>query len=168
MHCQPTVPRRSFGMRRSTLALLPLLTGCFSYALVEPSTAQPGTQVRAHLSPAAVERLTPLLGQVEDRRIAGTLLENSPASILIEVPKLVPDGGAAVQTLNQRVSLTRADLIGLETRTLDRARTGLVVAGAAVVVAVAAAKAFHGQGSSGGTIPGGGTDLRIPLLRVTP
>lgn len=155
---------RSFGL---ALALLPLLTGCFSYALVEPSTAQPGTQVRAHLSPAAAERLVPLLGRVEDRRITGTLLENAPASVLIEVPKIVSEGGAAVQTLNQRVSLTRADLIGLETRTLDRARTGLVVAGAAVVVAVAAVKAFHGQGSSGGTIPGGGTDLRIPLLRVT-
>lgn len=155
-------------MRRYALALFPLITGCFSYALVDPPTAQLGTQVRAHLSPAAAERLTPLLGQVEDRRVTGTLLAHEPESVVIEVSRLVPDGGAAVQTLNQRVSIARADLIGLEIRTLDRARTGLVVGGAAVVVAAIAIKAFQGQGASGGTIPGGGTDLRIPLIRLTP
>jgi hypothetical protein len=155
-------------MRRSAFALLPLITGCYTYALVEPTTAQPGTEVRAHLSPAAAERLTPLLGLVEDRRVSGTLLENEPASLIIEVPKVVPNGGTAVQTLNQRVSVARSDLIGLETRTLDKVRTGLVAGGAMVVVVAAAIKAFQGQGSSGGTIPGGGTDLRIPLLRFAP
>ena len=149
-------------------ALLSLTTGCYSYALVEPSAARPGTEVRAHLSPAAAERLTPLLGQVEDRRITGTLLENEAATIMIEVPKVVPDRGTAVQTLNQRVSIGRADLIGLETRTIDKARTGLVIGGAVVIVAAAAIRAFHGQGSTDGRVPGGGTELRIPVLHFTP
>jgi hypothetical protein len=152
-------------MRRPALALIPLLTGCYTYALIEPSTAQPGAEVRAHISPAAAERLTPLLGPVEDRRVTGTLLEAAPANLIIEVPKVIPSGSTSVETLNQRVSIARAEIIGLETRTLDKVRTGMLAGGLAVIVGAAAIKALHDQGSSGGTVPGGGNELRIPLFR---
>ena len=155
-------------MRRPLLALLPLVTGCYTYALIEPSTAQPGTDVRAHVSPAGAERLTPLLGRVEDRLVTGTLIDNGAQSVVIEVPKVVPANAGAVETLNQRVSIARSDLIGLETRTLDKVRTGAVAGGVALVIGIAAIKALQGQGSSGGTRPGGGTDLRIPLGHFAP
>ncbi len=156
-------------MRRSLFAILPLLGGCYTYTLIQPDAAQPGTDVRAHITPSAAQRLAPMLGAADMQALAGLLVENGPGGLLIEVPSVIPSGsGGSVQTLSQRVAIDRADLIGIETRTRDNLRTGLLAGGVALAVGAAALAATRGESRTGTMPPGGGVELRIPLLRFVP
>lgn len=156
-------------MRRSLFALLPLLTGCYTYAFTQQEAAQPGTDVRAHITPAGALKLAPLLGNADMQAVEGRLVENGPGGLIVEVPSVIPrqrDG--SVQTLSQRVAIARTDLIGIETRTRDNVRTGLLAGGVAVAIGAAAISATRGESSSGNPRPGGGVELRIPLIRIIP
>ncbi len=156
-------------MRRSLFAILPLLAGCYSYTLIQPDAAQPGTDVRAHITPSAAQKLAPLLGAADMQALAGRLVENGPAGLIIEVPSVIPSASSgSVQTLSQRVAIARADLIGIETRARDNLRTGLLAGSVALVVGAAALVATRGESSSGTMRPGGGVELRIPLIRFVP
>ena len=156
-------------MRRSIYAVLPLLAGCYSYTLIQPEAAQPGTDVRAHITPSAARKLMPLLGAADMQALAGRLVEIGPGGLIIEVPSVIPsEGGGTVQTLSQRVAIARADLIGIETQVRDNLRTGLLAGGVALAVGASALVATRGESRSGTTGPGGGVELRIPLIRFVP
>lgn len=156
-------------MRRLLLTLLPLCAGCYSYAPIEPAVALPGTSVRARISGAAAEKLVPIFGSANARLMSGKLIENGSTGMILEVPTVVTTGvGTSVETLHQRVSIARTDLIELETRQVDRLRTGALLSGAALIVGSAAYKTLTGNGSGERTPGGTGTDIRIPLLRFTP
>lgn len=155
-------------MYRSFIAILPLLTGCYSYSLIQTEAAQPGTDVRAHITPAAAQKLAPLLGASDMQSLAGRLEENGPGGLIVEVPSVIPrQNGGSVQTLSQRIAIARVDLIDIETRTRDNLRTGLLAGGVAGAIGAAALVATRGESSSGTTRPGGGVELRIPLIRIT-
>ena len=156
-------------MRRSLFAALPLLSGCYSYALIQPDAAQPGTEVRAHITLPAAQKLAPLLGASDMQALAGRLVESGSGGLIIEVPSVIPGpSGGSVQTLSQRVAIARADLIGIETRTLDNLRSGLLAGGVAVAIGAAAFVATRGESNSGPMRPGGGVELRVPLIRFVP
>ena len=117
-------------MRLRHLVVLPLLAGCYRYAPIEPTSAQPGSGVRARLTVDAGQRLAPLLGTTDNRLIAGRLIENRASGMIIEVPAIMSGSvGSSAQTLNQRISVAPSDLVELESRRLDRLRTGAVVGG---------------------------------------
>jgi hypothetical protein len=137
---------------------------CYTYAPIEPSAARAGDGVRARITAPAATRLAPLLGTGETRVLTGKLIENGPNELIIEVPAVVEVGvGSSMQSLYQRVSVTRADVVELEARKLDRFRTGaLVAAGVAVLGGVVIKAATSGPGKE--PLPGGGsTDSRIPV-----
>jgi hypothetical protein len=157
-------------MRRTLLAGLPLLTGCYSYAAIEPAAARPGTGVRARVSAAAGERLAPLLG-TETRLLSGTLIEARTDTLIVEVPTAVRTlvAGSSLQPLHQRVSIARGELFELETRQLDRLRTGLVAGAVAVVAGAVVIRAIRGEpGKDRGPGGDGGNEARIPLVRLRP
>ena len=156
-------------MRRSLFAVLPLCTGCYSYTLVQPDAAQPGTDVRVHITSSAAQKLASVLGAADVQALSGRLIERGAAGLIIEVPSVIPgQSGVAVQTLSQRVAIARADVIGIEARTRDNVRTGLLAGGVALAVGAAALVATRGESSSGTPRPGGGVELRIPLIRLIP
>lgn len=154
-------------MRRYLFAVLPLLVGCYSYTIIPPESAQPGTDVRARITPAAAQKLAALLGGTETQSLAGRLVENGARELIVEVPSVIPgQSGGPVQTLSQRVAIARTDLIGIETRTRDNLRTGMLAGGVAIAVGAIALVATRGESRSGSPKPGGGVELRIPLLRI--
>ncbi len=157
-------------MRLRHLVVLPLLAGCYQYAPIEPTSAQPGSGVRARLTVDAGQRLAPLLGTTDNRLIAGRLIENRASGMIIEVPAIMSGSvGSSAQTLNQRISVAPSDLVELESRRLDRLRTGAVVGGVVAVAVVAALKALAGESSNSGRVPDPGTmELRVPLFRFVP
>src|SRR5882724_6213372 len=106
-------------MKRLALFAPALLAACYTYAPVQSSNLSPGTGVRARVSATAAERVAPLLGVSDARVLSGTLI--------VEVPTLAQAAiGTSGQTLNQRISITPGDLLEIESRVLDRKRTGLV------------------------------------------
>ena len=152
-------------MRRSLVSILPLLAACYTYARTEPAAIPRGTSVRARLSSTAAERLAALLGTPEARVITGTLIDNGPDTMIVEVPTVMrAEVGSSVRTLHQRVSISRAELLEIETRQLDRFRTGAVAASAAVIVGAVVIEAIRGDpGSERPPGGGGGGDFRPPF-----
>jgi len=149
---------------RAAVCVIPLAGACYTYAPIDPSAAVVGEGVRARITAPAAARLAPLLGTGETRVLTGKLVENGRNELIIEVPAVVEVGvGSSMQSLYQRVSIARSDVVELEARKLDTFKTGaLVAAGVAVVGGVVVKAASGGRGKE--ALPGGGsTDSRIPI-----
>jgi len=151
-------------MRAFLLSAPVFIAGCYTYSPIEPGAARPGMGVRARISGGAAERLAPLLGTSATRQLTGELIDNEPGVMVVEVPMMVQaDVGSSFQTLHQRVSISRGELVELEVRQLDGLRTVALVGSTAIVVGVVVIKAL--QGTSGGKAnPGGGSppETRVP------
>jgi hypothetical protein len=148
-------------------SIITLLASCYTYTPVEPAAVRPGMDVRARVSPAASERIAPLLGGSDARLLSGTLITNSSDTVIVEVPIVArTDASGVVQPLHQRVSIPRVDLRELETRKLDRFRTGVLAGSAAVIVGTIVFKAVQAE-SGKEKLPGdGGSEVLIPLFRL--
>lgn len=138
-----------------------LISGCFTYIPVEPGQVEPGVAVRARVSAAASERIAPLLGTTEARRLDGKLITRGADTLIVEVPTAVLDTREFGQTPNQRVSIPRSDLVELEVRKLDRWRTAGILGGAAVVLGVTLTRALKGEPGKEPLPGGGGNDAIV-------
>jgi len=155
------------GMRRS-LILLPFLAACYTHAPIEPNALRARTNIRARVNAATAEQLEPLLGIGNARLLSGVVITTSPDTLIVEVPTTVrAEIGSSVQTLKQRVAIPRASIFELETRKVDRVRTGLVVGSASLLAGVLIFKAVRGGRGDEGP-PGGGepNEMRVPFLRI--
>lgn len=154
-------------MRARSFSVLVLCGGCYTYTPVEPGAVTPGASVRARISASASDRLAPLLGPSGGRLLSGSWISATSDTFVVEVPSVNDaQSGGTIQTLHQRVSIARGELLELEARTLDRVRTGALAAAAAVVVGGVVIKALKGEPGME-KFPGGGGpgEVRIPLER---
>jgi hypothetical protein len=151
------------------LVLAFLVTGCFSYLPVTSvSDVEPGISVRARISPSASAQIAPLLGATDARRLDGTLISQSPDTLIVEVPIVMQDAREFGHTPNQRISIARRDLLELEVRRLDRFRTGAIAGGAAVVIGGLLVNSLKGEPGKEPLPGGGGTDALVFWFRWPP
>jgi hypothetical protein len=76
------------------------------------------------------------------------------------------DASGVVQSLHQRIAVPRVDLLELESRKLDRLRTGGLVGAAVIALTVALVAALDG-GPGIDRPPGGGpSDALVPAFRI--
>jgi len=156
------VPRRI----ASLLCVALFATACYSYTPIRAGTVEPGVNVRARVSAAAGERIAPLLGTTP-RVLTGKLISDVRDTVILEVPTVTQAAiGSSVQTLHQRVSLSKSDVIEWEIRTLDRRRTYALVVGAAAV-AVSVLIKLKGEPGSDPPPGNGGVDNLVPLFRLS-
>jgi hypothetical protein len=154
-------------MRRFALLAPALLAGCYTYAPIQSSAVVPGAGVRARVSATAAEQVAPLLGVTDARVLTGTLVDNRSGMLIVEVPTTTQPGpGSAGQSLYQRISIAPGDLVELESRTLDRKRTALVVGTAAIIAGTATIAALKGGPGLDRPPGGSSTDAKIPLWRL--
>lgn len=154
-------------MRPSLLIALACLPACYQYAPVEPAALTPGASVRARVSPATAEQIEPLLLVSDARVLVGTLV-SSGDTLMLEVPTSArAEIDNSVQALRQRIALPRASIIEIESRRLDRTRTGLVVGAAGIVVGSLLFKAITGNPGKD-RLPSDtpGSELRFPILQL--
>lgn len=153
---------------KRSLFVVPLLAGCYNYTPIAPTTVQPGVEVRATINGAASDRVAPITGTFDNRLLTGNVIENNGGTLVVEIPTgAVPNTGASVVQMHQRVNLAPADMVRLETRKLDVGRTSLlasaIVAGAAAAaIAVVHASTSH---SSDPIIDNGNPINLIPVLK---
>jgi len=152
--------------RASWTVLLAALPACYGYAPVEPATLSPGAELRARLSAVEAERLADVLPGV-DRLVEGRVLEADGEGFLLLVPVAQRQAGSSLQTLNQRVRLSRDQVIEVELKRVDRLRTGLLIAAGAVATGLLAARILEG-GRIERAEPGGGDppELVAPAFTV--
>ena len=150
-------------MRHLLFGALPLLASCYTYTPLKATELREGEDIRVRVNSTYAKELEPLLGLQDARVVAGALIKNLPDTLIVEVPTVVQaDIGNATQTLRQRVSIPRSELVDLEMRTLDRVRTGTVVAVATVGIGVLIVKSLRKDPGVEGTPGGGGPEFRRP------
>lgn len=139
--------------------------GCYSYAPVAPANALVGSAVRVRLTEQEAERVHGMLGR-DDRLIEGTLIEAVPDAIVIAVPTTPGTGspGVADARLHQRISVPVPGLVEIETRRLDKLRTGLLVGGIAAALGVVIGTQFAGTDSPEGGDKPGDDRLVVPVF----
>lgn len=158
------MPRRPLA---PVLFALLLSGGCYTYAPLDPARAAPGLQVRARITGTQAEQIAPLIGVTDARVLSGTIVHGGD-TLIVEVPSGARIATAGViQSLNQRVSVPRAAIVELESRTLNRGRTAAVAGVAIVVVGSYLVKALIiDPGRERSPIDPGGTEL-APRFRFT-
>ncbi|MGH7709853.1 MAG: hypothetical protein ACREOG_01135, partial [Gemmatimonadaceae bacterium] len=89
-------------------------------------------------------------------------------TVIVEVPAVTQAeiGSSAVQTLHQRVSLPKSDVLEWEIRTLNRGRTYALVGGAIAIAAAILIGALQGEPGSEGPPGNGGVDALVPAFRL--
>jgi hypothetical protein len=149
------------------LAALVSTGGCYEYHTVRPDDAMLDTRVRATVSPEKAAELEPVLRNVTPE-VTGTLIERTPDHLMLEVPIYGAGGGVSNEVLHNRVEVDVSDLVSLETRTLSKWRTAVVV-GAIVAATSSTYLVLSSNNQSGADKPGSGIDnavisiFRIPL-----
>ena len=151
-------------MMKRSLALVPLLAGCYSYTAIPPSSVAPGTEVRARITGAASDRVAPQIGALDTRELVGNVVENNAGSLILEVPMgAMSNVTTNVVPLQTRISLTSADFVNFEQRKLDVTRTSLF--SAAILAGVGAGVAVALKGKGGGE-EGKGPPDPPPINRI--
>jgi hypothetical protein len=153
------------SMLKRSLFLSPLVVGCYSYAPIDPAAAPVGTEVRAHISGAASDRIAPIIQQFNQRVLTGKIDENNAGSMTLEVQTgAALNTGNSIAPLVQRVPLDRGEVVQLETRRLSTSRTAILMGAVAAGTGLAAWAALHGRGDSSGD--NGGTTNPPPINRI--
>ena len=154
-------------MNRFLLLAPVFLAGCYTYAPIQASTVRPGAEVRARVTATAAEQIAPLLGVSDARVLTGTLVESRAGTMIVEVPTLAPATiGAVSQTFRQRISIAPNELLEIESRQIDRTRTGAILGAVVIVGGSAAIAAFRGGPGLDRPPGGSSTDSHIPLWRL--
>lgn len=163
---EPGRAARRPNRRRTAPTLLglavPLLTGCYVYHPTSLTSLAPGEEVRVRLTAEAVAGVDSVMSIGRD--VEGKFAGLESEAFLLDVA--VGSSGSLQRhpELNQRLDLPVADVVGVERRTLDQTRTGLVLAAVAAVAATAAFTAFSDTGGDTSTTPPTPGDAVIPLL----
>ena len=154
-------------MSRLRLVLLsPFVLGCYSYTPITPEAASPGIDVRARITGAASDRVSPVLGSFDTREVTGNIVENRGGQMVVDVPLGTrPNIAENAGPLHRTVSLAPGDVVSLDQRRLDVTRTSLLVGGILAGLGAGVAVALHSRGTNesgnGPTDPP--TIARIPI-----
>lgn len=149
------------------LCVVLFATACYSYTRIQPGAVQPGVDVRARISAAAGERIAPLLGTTP-RVLTGKVISDVRDTVIVEVPAVTQAAiGSAVQTLHQRVSLPKTEVVEWEIRALNRGRTYALVGGAVAIAVALLVNALQGEPGSDRPPGNGGVDNLVPLFRLS-
>ena len=97
------------------------------------------------MSAPTAAQLGPSLGIADARLLSGPVVNNEADGLTIRVPT-VPVGTIGAQDgLFQQVLISRRDVLELESRQLDRTRTGIVIGAVLAGATVIAVSSLHGR-----------------------
>src|SRR5262249_6692603 len=156
----------------SRLLLVPcfpaLFAGCYTYSTIDAAGAAPGMEVRARVSAATAAQLGPTLGISNGRLLSGPVVRAESVGVTIRVPTVPMGTIGAQEGLYQELLINRGDLLELESRQLDRTRTGMMIGAAAVGAAVITVTLLHGRSSGGNAVTEPPSNFNVMPLRVRP
>lgn len=152
--------------KRFAILFMPaLVAGCYTYTPIEASQVTPGMQVRARVTANTADRLSSSLGG-EQRVMSGVVTGKQGGGLTIEVPTVPMGNVNAQQGLYQQIALAPSDVLELESKTINRQRTGLLIGAGVVAVGIAAATLASGRSSGADAVPPDQGEFLIGLLRL--
>ena len=146
------------------LTSLVLSQGCYRYVAARPGEVPMGTEVRLHVSPDAATRVEPVVG-TGLQQLDGQL-ESWGNEVVLAVRVPASEGGVD-RALRNRIVFSPNEVLAIEVRERDRAKTTLLAVGLGAVGVGAVVAALSGVfGGSQNTDPPVEEDSRVPLFRV--
>lgn len=149
-------------------AALVQAAACYTYAGVPVAELRPGLDVRAHVSAVAVDRLrrgdAMAALSLRDFTITGTVVVATPDSLVLSTTSTVFESGYRGADVTRQVVLMRGEVQGAEARTMNRAKTALVIGASSAALAVAIVGWRNGGFAfGGGRSTGGPSEVRFPV-----
>jgi hypothetical protein len=131
------------------------LTGCYSYARVDSTSAPVGAEVATEITDRGRVALADSLGP-SPRRLEGRLVSSSDSSITLALTAVRSLRGERTNWTGERITLQRSSFDGLSQRQLNKGRSalaGVLVVGAAVVLALTLGITGGGDGDPSERVP---------------
>ena len=150
----------------STLPLLTLLAGCFTYIPAPIESAPTTEDVRVHLTRVALAQV-PEDFPTGDTYLTGRIVSVAADSVVLRVPVARRSATPGVPELRQDVHIPRGGIVEIERREVNGLRTGLTVAaaaGAATALVLLIIEASGVGDPDPGDLP---EQMRFPLLSVS-
>ena len=149
-------------------AALVQAAACYTYAGVPVAELRPGVDVRAHLSAAAVDRLrrgdAMAALSLRDFTLTGEVVVATPDSLVLSTTSTVFESGYRGADVTRQVVLMRGEVQGTEARTMNRAKTAIVLGAGSAALAMAIVRWRNGGFAfGGGRSSGGPAELRVPI-----
>ena len=144
-----------------------LLAACFHYTPVKIDSVPTGKELRVNLTETGYAHLR---DSIRDQfpqlrsRLEGSLISLDDQRMMLGVAIPTEDPGRGLQ---QRIAIPRSDILGVERKTLDRRKTGIIAAGAGIALAILTYHLISGE--FGGTThpipePGQGETRLLPFV----
>jgi hypothetical protein len=141
-------------MRRSALALILLVVGCYSYRPLESPTPLSGTRVEADLTDAGSVQLASQVGPGVTS-VRGEVLESDSQAVLLALTSVVGRNQQEVFWSGEQVRVPLTTIARLQQRKFATGKT-IAFGGALLGGMLLAAEAFISGGAGGGGGGGGG------------
>jgi hypothetical protein len=135
-------------------------------APVELEEVKPGEAVRTRISRTEADRLTEVLGRT-DPVLEGTVLENGPDGLLVDVIVATRQVGFRFEPMGQRVRVDVGEVLEMERSELDRWKTTGLVALIGTTVGVIGWQIFGGDAGGGTNDPSGGNVSDAIILPIS-
>ena len=149
-------------------AALVQAAACYTYTGMPVADLRPGLDVRTHLTGVAVDRLrhgdalTALA--VRDFTLTGEVIVATPDSVVLSSTSTVFDSGYRGSDVTRQIVLLRGDMDGAEARTMNRAKTAIVLGAGSAALAMAIVRWRNGGFAiGGGRSTGGPAEIRFPI-----
>jgi hypothetical protein len=157
-----TASRVTHTASRVTLTASPvlLLCGCFSYVQVPLDTVPVGEDIRVYVSRQALQEL-PEMPEGNSPILTGKLIRRENERLFISVPFAQRQEGFFISQIGQEVGVRTGEIVQLEIRKLDHAKTGLFVAGTAAAAAAVVYTIMEAAGRSDNPDPPLPEDFRV-------
>ena len=159
----PSRPRRWTSVLRSAAAIGALFgSACHIYVPLDQATPALGASVRVSITPDGAQALARAVGGPVLRNLDGRFVGTRGDSIRVSV-LMDRDPRYAQQNLRQEFSVSRSDIVQLQSQVISRKRTTLFGVGVVGLLAMLAS-----QFSSSGGDPGSqnGPDPNAPLFHI--
>lgn len=120
-----------------TVTMSMVLPACFQYAAIPVGAVRQGAELRVNLTEAGYTHLKDSVGDQLPRlrnRMEGVVVSMNDERLVLGVA--ISSDRPAAREMQQRIGVPLPDILGLERKSLDRKKTGIIVAGAAAALAV--------------------------------
>lgn len=158
---------RRMAVEMTAILCVTFVAGCYTYVPSDPSRLIPGQQVAYDLNDLGRLNLSSQIGE-EVARVAGVVVQQSPASSTLKVTELTYLNGRSTQWSGEAITIRQDFIKASYEQQLSKSKTAAAaLAGAAGVGALIAARAIVGSsvgdngGKTGGTPPTTPTTIRI-------
>ena len=131
-------PKSLFLMLASAWMAI-LSAGCFSYIPTEIGAVPPGESVRLFLTREGVDAVNQggaeeALSAILDPVLSGEFVRRTDADLFLRVPTVRRQVGFHSAQLGQDVRVPTSEIVQIERQQLSKAKTGLLVGGAAAAI----------------------------------